>query len=607
MEELEGRTLMSTYFVTNAGDSAQPGSGSLRRAIMDANSSAGPNVIKFNLVTTPGQTAPPEIQPFAVLPSFNKAITIDGTTEPKWGQIQLDGGFAGDVAGLTLAHASCHVRGLILTNWNQALDVTANNNEIDHNLIGLDTFGTAAANQDGVYIDSVSGNMVHDNMISGNTVGVDVEGSGANQNTINNNKIGTDAGGTAAVPNVLGVNIQGGAKNKILQNTISGNTSDGVRLAFTTTQNTVEDNNIGTDAGATMALPNGTGVELQQGPSANLIQSNVISGNAEEGIVLLGANGNQFIGNFIGVDKTFLHKLPNKLGVSIIAQSSGNLLQNNVILFNTQYGVRMIENGTSNNILKGNSIAYSDEGVFVGDQASGNTIGGTDPGAGNDIYFNNGAGVTVGGGDTDTSAGNAILGNAIYGNGALGIDLGGDGPTPNQPSNPADGPNGLQNYPVLSGAVHKNGGVTISENLHSAPNNTYRLEFFVALGGQGMIYLGFVDATTDGNGDVSFSHNFVTAFTKADPGLVSEVTATATDKLRQNTSEFSNPVAVMAVKKRSHGARGFSAAGMGPARQSAEIVLTPETAQPQAKYRPGLAGRKTAGLTDAGLGFGQEQ
>jgi len=91
------------------------------------------------------------------------------------------------------------------------------------------------------------------------------------------------------------------------------------------------------------------------------------SGNAEEGIVLLGANGNQFIGNFIGVDKTFLHKLPNKLGVSIIAQSSGNLLQNNVILFNTQYGVRMIENGTSNNILKGNSIAYSDEGVFGAD------------------------------------------------------------------------------------------------------------------------------------------------------------------------------------------------------------------------------------------------
>src|SRR5688572_6171493 len=49
LEQLEGRTLLSTFFVTNTGDSALLGSGTLRRAILDANLSAGPDSIHFNV------------------------------------------------------------------------------------------------------------------------------------------------------------------------------------------------------------------------------------------------------------------------------------------------------------------------------------------------------------------------------------------------------------------------------------------------------------------------------------------------------------------------------------------------------------------------------
>ena len=49
--------------------------------------------------------------------------------------------------------------------------------------------------------------------------------------------------------------------------------------------------------------------------------------------------------------------------------------------------------------------------------------------------------------DTGTNQ-NRITRNAIFQNGALGIDLGGDGPTLNDPSDFDPGPNQRQNFPA---------------------------------------------------------------------------------------------------------------------------------------------------------------
>ena len=70
------------------------------------------------------------------------------------------------------------------------------------------------------------------------------------------------------------------------------------------------------------------------------------------------------------------------------------------------------------------------------------TIGGTAVGAGNLVAFNSGSGVTI-----MSEFGNAVRGNSIFLNGALGIDLHGDGVTPNDPGDGDGGANGRQNFP----------------------------------------------------------------------------------------------------------------------------------------------------------------
>jgi parallel beta-helix repeat protein len=216
---------------------------------------------------------------------------------------------------------------------------------VQGNKIGTDASGeNAVANEVGVEV-IASNNKVLDNLISGNEYsGVEVD---ANGNTVQGNKIGTDASGEQAVANEAGVEVDG-SNNKVLDNLVSGNTDVGVRVFGKA--NTVQDNLIGTDATGTTPLGNGTGVELGRGADNNTVQGNTIGGSSDGGIVIDGANGNQLIGNFIGVDKTFLHKLANGgTGVEIDNGSSNNTLNGNVVYFSAGDGVWIHDTGSDLN------------------------------------------------------------------------------------------------------------------------------------------------------------------------------------------------------------------------------------------------------------------
>ena len=139
--------------------------------------------------------------------------------------------------------------------------------------------------------------------------------------------------------------------------------------------------------------------------------------------------------------------------------------------------------------------------------------------------------------------GRVILGSQF----GLGIDLtpGGPGVTPNDDGDADTGPNGYQNFPVLTSvkvSAVSNDEVKITGSLDSRPSTTYEVEFFGndALDpsgfGEGRYFLGATNVTTDASGHISFE----TVGFPLVPGAL-RVTATATDPLG-NTSEFSTSI-----------------------------------------------------------------
>jgi hypothetical protein len=252
----------------------------------------------------------------------------------------------------------------------------------------------------------------------------------------------------------------------------------------------VQGNFIGTDVTGTRAIGNLLNGILQTDSGSSVIRGNLISGNGGGGVLVSALQG-AVQGNLIGTDVSGTHPLGN----------GGN-------------GVRI-------------------SGINL-------VIGGLGDDEGNVIAFNSGAGVTLAG------VGAApILSNSIYSNGGLGIDIGADGVTPNDPcdgdrNNLSD----IQNYPNLTSASIVSGGIRIQGSLNSTPNTAFRLQFFSNSScdpsgvGEGGRLIGSMTVTTDANCEASFS------FTLPAVASGQSITATATSP-RNQTSEFSNCVATL--------------------------------------------------------------
>ena len=506
---------MATFTVTNTNDT---GSGSLRQAIIDANTAAGADIINFNIGTGTRTIAPLS----GDLPNIIDPVTIDGTTQPGFAGtpiIEISGVNlpAMNAFGLTLTAGNSTVRGLVINRFSgsQIRLLTGGNNVIEGNYIGTNIAGSAAAgsrNADGIFIGGVPGssnNIIGGttpaarNVISGNQNGIFVAvGTG---NRIIGNYIGTNAAGNAIVANGYGIYLNG------------------------------TDNNI---VGGTTAA-----------------QRNIISGSTEAGINFQGSSGNLVQGNYIGTDVAGNNPLGNRVAIDINNNSNNNTIggttagARNVISASTNDGFGAVNiTGGTGNIVQGNYIGTGADGISpLGNNpsgvfivfSSGNRIGGTGAGEGNVIAFNKGPGVAV----NSQSINNPILSNAIFSNSRLGIDLDESAPsgiTPNDPGDADTGPNNYQNFPVLASASLSGSNTSVSGTLNSTANTTFRIEFFASSAadpsgnGEGQRFIGFRNVTVDGSGNANFSFTDLPAVPSG-----SFITATATDP-SGNTSEFSN-------------------------------------------------------------------
>ncbi|MBX6313982.1 MAG: DUF11 domain-containing protein, partial [Isosphaeraceae bacterium] len=461
---------------------------------------------------------------------------------------------------------------------------------------------TSLRNLAGIVVESGAGNRIGGttpaarNVISGNGVETRVgnitvglfgpnPGPGPSGTVIQGNYIGTNAAGTARLQGVTtegtGIVILSGTGTVIGGSDASDGAQDGVVAARNVISGsfggidvsnpgivrntTIQGNFIGTDATGMVALglghgitPNGGGDTVIGGTDPGA--GNVISGNTGLGILGGGGRGSLTVqGNLIGTDVTGTRALGNSQTGIGFGFTAGQLAPNdriiiggvgaacNVISGNLEEGIRVAGDTTGTVLVQGNFVGVQIDGQSpLGNGRDGIfasrpvTIGGLAAGEGNVIAHNGRNGVAVNPVNIPgaPTIGVAILGNAIFSNGSLGIDLGIDGPTPNDPGDTDVGANNLQNTPVLTSVTTGGGTTTVRGTLNSTPNTIFTIEFYAnsvpdpAGLNEGQTFLGrLTEVRTDGSGNASFT--FTTA-TAVPAGQV--ITATATDPAG-NTSE----------------------------------------------------------------------
>jgi titin len=243
--------------------------------------------------------------------------------------------------------------------------------------------------------------------------------------------LGADATGTRAVGNFDGVFILGPSANDVVQNNvISGNALDGVIIQASAqggaTGVVVANNLIGTDVTGTTALPNaGTGVDIISS-SGTRVGGNVISGNRLAGLALANspATGNVVANNLIGTDITGTRPVGNRFGVVFASATPRNTLQANVISGNVSDGVLMQPgSGNVGNLLMGNVVGLD----LGGERPLGNGGVGIDlQGSTNGIVAGNTVAFNAAGGIALNAGGTNtfVTGNVLLGN-RVGTDAGG--------------------------------------------------------------------------------------------------------------------------------------------------------------------------------------
>lgn len=563
-----------TLQVSNANDS---GPGSLRQAILDANAdAANDHVIQFTL---PANTV---IVPASSLPQLNRGGIFEALNPP----VVVDGTALG--AGSTCLYVD--------TTSNGSKGVTFTGMTFQRFGTGIDAYSPITVGNCsfldcgyGIQLQSHNGSQI------GTPVCTVAEGStppppplfgtGGNNfqrcstaaivtssgggHCFQGNLIGTTADGTASAGAPQGIGIQLNFTDRCLiggdlegaGNLIAGLTGTPIdfELGSANTGTVVRGNYFGTNRLGNLFITNGVlGLYVNNSPGIR-IENNVINGS-NLGINVTGSNasGAVILNNRIGTTPDGQSALGSLATCISVAGGASNVTIG-LPLFGNFLGKasnrQLSLSGGTNQVIQGNTIGTNQAGGTLGTASnaisvSGTTnsvLGGLNFGAGNTVLGVNGVAINLTGNST---SGFSLLGNSILQSaGNLGIDLGPtSGVTPNDTGDGDTGPNGLQNFPVITSATYVNGVLSVSGTLNSRSNASFTIQAFSSSTGgtnnrQAHQFIAGSQVSTDANGNGSFSITSPVELTTDAVGN-SYVTLTATDA-QGNTSEFCLPVMVV--------------------------------------------------------------
>lgn len=228
----------NTYTVTSTADS---GTGTLRKAIDDANANPGPDTIAFAIVGS----GPHTISPASALPTVTGPVTIDGYTQSGSSantnpttqglntvlKIEIDCTSAGGLSCLIVKADDVTIRGLAV-NRSQKYDIESGDTVTHHqNLVvegcflGPSIDGTQALSpaHGGVTVYNFSNARIGGttpaarNLIVGGSSGntVVLTSPAVTDSVVAGNLVGTDVTGQVLLAGAAGVNIQYGSNNVI--------------------------------------------------------------------------------------------------------------------------------------------------------------------------------------------------------------------------------------------------------------------------------------------------------------------------------------------------------------------------------------------------------
>jgi CSLREA domain-containing protein len=288
-------------------------------------------------------------------------------------------------------------------------------------------------------------------------------------------------------------------------------------------------------------------------------QDAVQIGNGSDGLFCGSFRGARIEGNFLGLapDGSAAGNSGGFGSNSSVANVGGAApADRNVVSANAFSGIAILQPTSAGTKIAGNYIGTdpsgglnrgNGRGVSLGNSFADVTdisVGGASP---NRIAFN-GTGILVAG----MSGASVLFANDFFANTALAIDLSDsiapDGATANDPDDGDEGGNGLQNFPVLTGAVQDGANMHVFGSLDvpaGAASNSYSLAFYAntscndaSARGEGEMYLGYANVELNGASQVFDINLPVTA----PPG--SSISSTATSA--GGTSEFSTCVTLTA-------------------------------------------------------------